>query len=177
MMPIFGDPTSFAVEYEMSEEPHREWMYGRVCYWCKGSRVGDFSSETSLRDVLFQLERMGCDDGQRASDRFDSAPALEVFRLLDGALYGPERPELAIDPEVVESEQWARHKIIPELDVFDDWKGFLVETGRGDRLLLSQGPHSDVVEVVIESGKVGKAMAAACRSLAARYDGFLSEPG
>jgi hypothetical protein len=57
-MPVVGEPSQFAVEYDLNENYGGVWMFGRFCYWCGGQRVGDYEMSTSLRDVLFQLDQI-----------------------------------------------------------------------------------------------------------------------
>jgi hypothetical protein len=33
-MPIVGEPSRFAVEYDLNSDYGGEWMFGRICYWC-----------------------------------------------------------------------------------------------------------------------------------------------
>lgn len=150
-MPVVGDPSRFAVEYDLNENHGGEWMFGRFCYWCGGQRVGDYELGTSLRDVLFQLDQLGRDTALRANRRFSTMSAVDVFRLLDGALFG------AVDLDnarLAEEEQWARHNIFPPVDVLDRWKGFLVESEQVSRLIFAYDPYQDVRELALEPGEV-----------------------
>jgi hypothetical protein len=150
-MPLVGEPSRFAVEYELNASHGGEWMFGRFSYWCGGRRVGDYELGTSLRDVLFQLEQLARDRCLRAGRRFSTMPAIAVFRLLDGALFGTADLNNA---RVAEEEQWARHNIFPPVDVFDSWKGFLVEDEQTARLIFAHDPYLDVTEVSLKAGEV-----------------------
>ena len=87
MMPVFGERSRFAIEFDLDDEHHGAWMYGRFCYWCDGLRVGDYELSTSLRDVLFQLDEQAKYRQRRGNRRFSVMPAEAVFRLLDGAVW------------------------------------------------------------------------------------------
>jgi hypothetical protein len=39
---IIGKKLSFAVEYELNKNHNGVWLYGRLCYWIKGWRVGGY---------------------------------------------------------------------------------------------------------------------------------------
>lgn len=78
-MPIIGETDRFAIEYELNSDYGGVWMFGRICFWCAGCRVGDPEMATSLRDVLFQLDQMRRDVGRRRNSRFTSMPATDVF--------------------------------------------------------------------------------------------------
>jgi hypothetical protein len=150
-MPVVGEPSRFAVEYDLDENFGREWMFGRFCYWCGGQRVGDYELGTSLRDVLFQLDEIAKYKRHCASRRLSTMPAVLVFRLLDAALFGAANLNNA---SVAEEEQWARHKIVPWVDVFDRWKAFLVEDEQTARFVFAGEPYLDVREISLRPGEV-----------------------
>ena len=126
-------------------------MYGRFRYWCGGREVGNFKLVTSLRDVLFMLEGMRRDIGKRQNPRFWQMSPTDMFRLVDGGLFG-QRDIAPLELSI--EEQWARHNISPPVDVFDDWKLFLVEDATKGRIVFSQSPYSEVREVAVSAGEV-----------------------
>jgi Immunity protein 42 len=154
-MPVVGEPTRFAVEYDLNENYGGVWMFGRFCYWCGGQRVGDYEMSTPLRDVLLQLDEIA-KYNDRASRRFSTMSASLVLRLLDAtlfeaALFGGSDPN---NSRVAEEEQWARHKIVPWVDVFDRWKAFLVEDERTARFIFASKPYLDVREISLRPSEV-----------------------
>lgn len=151
-MPIVGEPSRFAVEYDLNENHGDEWMFGRFCYWCGGQQIGDYDLGTSLRDVLFQLDQLARDRHSRVNRRLNSTSATEAFHLLDAALFGISDSSTA---KVAEEEQWAKHNIFPPVDIFDSWKGFLVEDGQTARLIFAHDPYQNVSELTLEPGAVG----------------------
>jgi hypothetical protein len=161
-MPVVGEVSQFAVEYDLNEKHGGEWMFGRFCFWCGGRRIGDYDVSTSLRDVLFQLDQVGRDRGRRFTTRFASAAARDIFRLLDGALFGTADID---NGRMAEEEQWARHNIFPPVDVFDRWKGFLVEDAQSARLVFSSAPYQEVSELALKPGQVDTVLDAARREL------------
>jgi len=151
-MPVVGELSRFAVEYDLNENHGGEWMFGRFCYWIGGRQVGDYELGTSLRDVLFQLEQgVARDKGLRSSRRFSTKSAVDVFRLLRAALFGAADLNNA---GVAEEEQWARHNIVPPVDVFDSWMVFLVEDEEIARLVFAHDPYLDVTELPLKPGEV-----------------------
>lgn len=118
---------------------------------CDGQRVGDYELGTSLRDVLFQLDEIAKYRHSRSSPRFSTLPAVAVFRLIDAALFGSADLNNA---GVAEEEQWARHKIFPAVDVFDPWKGYLVEDGKNARFIFARSPYRDVTEFPLRAGEI-----------------------
>lgn len=81
------------------------WMYGKVCFWIAGSPVGHLDVGTSLRDLLFSIERIRCDRGRGKNPRFDTMSAEETFAILDGALFGSGNPA---HDQIANDEQWSR---------------------------------------------------------------------
>jgi hypothetical protein len=166
-VPIFGDRSRFAVEYELDANHGNEWMFGRFCYWCDGCQVGDYELGTSLRDVLFQLDEIAHYSGRRRNQRFSKMPAAGAFRLLNGTLFG--RPDISAN-RLSEEEQWARHQVLPPLDVFDDWRAFLVESDECARLLYARDPYSHVKEVILMTGEIDALLTAARDSLQRNHE-------
>ncbi|BBU62441.1 hypothetical protein MSC49_23760 [Methylosinus sp. C49] len=167
-MPVFGDPNRFAIEHELDENHGGVWMYGSFCYWCGGRRVGDYELGASLRDVLFQLEQLAkYYERLRANPRFDSMSASAVFHTLHTAFYGETDDDtFALAAE----EQWRRHEVIPNVDVFDNWKGFLVESERAARLIFARAPHVEVTELALNSGEFDSILDAAISALGKIYE-------
>jgi Immunity protein 42 len=166
-MPLLGEPLRFAVEYDLKENHGGDWMFGRFCYWCEGRRIGDYELGTSLRDVLFQLEQLPRDRHLRVGQRLNSKSAIDVFRLLNAALFGTADLNNA---RVAEQEQWARHNILPPVDVFDSWKGFLLEDQQTARFIFAHDPYLDVNEFLLKPGEVYSVLDAALNALSELYE-------
>jgi hypothetical protein len=162
-MVALGDKSRFAVEYELDMSFGGEWMFGRFCYWCGGQAVGDYGLGTSLRDVLFGLDQILKYADRRAATRFEGMSAPDVFRTLYAAFFGPE--ESSADSAVINEEEWARHAIVPAVDVFDHWKGFLVENGVTGRLVVGHLPTDRIHETVLRSGECDEVLRLAQRHL------------
>ena len=162
-MPVVGQPSRFAVEYDLNENHGGAWMFGRFCYWIGGRQVGEYDLGTSLRDVLFQLElAVARNKGLRSSRRFNARSAVDVFRLLHAALFGAADLNNA---EVAVEEQWARHDIVPPVDVFDSWKCFLVEDEQTSRLFFARQPYLEVTEIELTPGEVDAVLKQAVKAL------------
>lgn len=150
-MSIIGEPSRFAIEFELLQHYDGVWLFGKVCFWICNQRVGDYNLGTSLRDFLFQIEQGRCDHGQRMSTRFENMPAKEVIELIDNALFGDNSSQYE---EVAVNEQWARHNIVPAIDVFDNWKVYLIETKTVARIIFCSSEElSDVHECLLTPGE------------------------
>jgi hypothetical protein len=90
-----------------------------------------------------------------------------MFRLLDAVLFG-EADESAVTK--AEQEQWARHQVFPPVDVFDPWKGFLVEDKQTARLVFSSYPYLNISELTLKPGTVDSVLNAANNALNAIYE-------
>jgi Immunity protein 42 len=161
-MPLFGETSRFAVEYDLDAKHGGAWMFGRFCYWSGGRRVGDYELGTPLRDVLFQLDEIAKYGHLRTSQRFSAMPAILVFRLLDGALFGGADLNNA---HVAAEEQWANHQIIPGVDVFLSWKGYLVEDEKTARVIFARAPYLEVSELSLKTGEVDAVLNASRNAL------------
>lgn len=121
----FGDRKSFAVELDLDENYGGVWLYGRFSYWINGEQVGDYNLGTSLRDVLFQMKWILFDCGGRDGGILCNYSSQKVFSWLDETLYGSTESD--IDSEIELPETPARFDINIPVDVFDEWKIYLLE--------------------------------------------------
>jgi hypothetical protein len=164
---IFGHRSTFAIEYSLACDHGGVWMFGNARYWCGGREIGNFSEQTSLRDLLFLLEEMRRDIGKRQNPRFWNMPATDMFRLVDAGLFG----KCDIAPvNLSMDEQWARHNITPSVDVFDDWKVFVVESDTGARAVFSKSPYTGVESVEMNAGEVDAALESTVMALGEIYE-------
>ena len=166
-MPVFGDASRFAIEYELDQSYGAEWMFGRFCYWCGGRRLGDFDLGTSLRDVLFQLERLAAEPDREPTEYLSSKSGSGAFRALDEGLFGSPDAELN---RIAEDEQWARFCILPAVDVFDQWKAFLFEDEDWASIVFGRSPYDELTEVALCSGEAKGVLVAVVSALRRIYE-------
>jgi hypothetical protein len=166
-MPIVGDRSRFAVEYELSNNYGGAWMYGRCRYWCGSKEVGDYTIDTSLRDALFSLDEMRRDMGHRKNPRLWQMAPADMFKMVDGGLFGSRD----IAPlELAEEEQWARHNITPCVESFDRSKIYLVENESIGRIAHSVRPYAEITVVEVGAGEVDAVLESARLSLTEVYE-------
>lgn len=122
---IVGDTRRFGIELVLNDDSGGEWLFGRVCYWLCNQRIGDWELGTSLRDVLFLWERISGDGGYRFNEYLMPMETATLVNTLHRSMFGGTTDD-SLEHRAFE-EQWARHDILPHVDVFDDWKCFLVE--------------------------------------------------
>jgi hypothetical protein len=147
---IVGETARFAMEFQVDANAGGEWLLGKFCYWIAGVRVGDWDRGTSLRDVLLGLDEIAKGRNKRCNARFDGVSAEEVFRVLDDALFGESSAEP--EPHVYE-EEWGFHVFAPNVDVFDAWKVYLVESRAEGRLVVARAPCEVIGEEVLRAGE------------------------
>jgi hypothetical protein len=138
----FGDRHSFAVQLELDRDYNGTWLFGRFCYWINATEVGNFDLGTSLRDVFFSMKWIVVDCGHRHGMALCDLPADEVFQLLNGLLYDPN--EIISNGYLPETP--ARFDITPKVDVFDDWKIFLLECAECDCLIYKRLASTSSIE-------------------------------
>ncbi len=130
---IIGKKSRFAIEWEFAADPVGMFLQGRVCFWVGGVRVGNYELDTTLSDVLINLAHLVGDCGKRQSHRLRHLSPADAFSTLQRGLFDSD-PLLSL---VVEEEQWARFDISIPVDVFDDWRMYLIDCGSQSRLLVS----------------------------------------
>ncbi len=119
---LAGNKNTFAVEYELDTNHGGEWLYGKICYWIDNHRVGDYELGTSLRDVLFQLKNIVYDSGNRNEVDLCQLSPDEIFYQLNELIYGDQDISFPVTIDMP-----ARFEIKIPVDVFDEWKVFLVD--------------------------------------------------
>lgn len=166
---IFGDKQTFAVELELDENPGGAWLFGHFCYWIGGVRVGDYEVSTSLRDVLAGMKWVVHDCGNRDGGALCGSKPQTIFSRLDASLYGSD--ECDGDDSFRLPDTPARFEITLAVEVFNEWKAFLVECGDEARLLYRKVDGADATAVTIPTGLFDKATRAAYDYLDQMHEG------
>jgi len=143
----FGDINTFGVDLELDENHGGAWLYGKLCYWINGSQVGDFDLGTSLRDAYFQMKWLVHDRGNRDGGLLCTLPNHDVFFQLDSFLYDSEQDVKHQGIETPESP--ARFEVKIPIDVFDDWKIYLIQCGNVATILYKNINRGDLASFVM----------------------------
>lgn len=159
----FGQRESFAVSADIDADCGGEWLYGKFCYWIAGTAVGDYAVGTSLRDVLFQMKHVISDCGNRDGGKLCELPHQDIFDKLDTLLYG----NAAVNPDDIDSP--ARFNISIPVDVFDEWKIYLVECGDSARIIFKKNSDKNIKLHVLRKGEFDEAIKEAYRHLDSVY--------
>ncbi|MCE3199835.1 immunity 42 family protein [Paenibacillus sonchi] len=163
---IFGEHSIFAVEFELDQEYNGVWLFGKFCYWVRGKRVGDYELGTSLRDVLFSLDTLVQDNGNRTQMELFGLSGSDLFTRLDGALFGYER---TLYDEVAVKETWARFNVTLPIDIFDGCKVYLIDNLEMSRMLFRNLNEVEVQEEKFEKGLFDDVISRAHQELAILY--------
>ena len=153
---LIGDSERFAIEFEVDEEKLAdvqlsEWLFGRIRFWCCGQQVGRYENDTTIRDVAIESERLLMNEGKRRDETLASLSAVEVTRIILQALYvnhGQSDEQVRLD-----NERFGRLVVTPQVDVFDEWRMFLVEAERGGRLIWQRKTDEVVRECALREGE------------------------
>lgn len=164
---LFGDKRSFAVEFELNDDYGGSWLFGKFCYWVHGVQVGDFLLGTSLRDVLFQLKYPISDCGNRYDEQLCCSNGKELFDYIDSRLYGENN---LISPFQTEVEIPARFNVTLQVDIFDQWKIFIIDCKDKTKIVFRNTLDNDVSEFWISNGEFDRAIKAAYSELNRLYD-------
>lgn len=87
---IIGCREGFAIEYAYVRgwvTKGQTWLYGHICFWAGGERLGDFEDTYTFGVVIAQGKHILSHRGTRYDPDLMSKSAQEVFRILDNALY------------------------------------------------------------------------------------------
>ena len=139
---IFGNIKIFAIECQLNPDDGGEWLFGKLCYWIDGTRVGDYELGTSLRDVLFQMKYIVHYRGRRSGRGLCHLDRKECFDIIDSILYGDDNHIGSID---IPDEVLKFNAKIP-VDVFDDWKIFCIECEENLTILYKKNNSKNIKE-------------------------------
>ena len=164
---IFGEINRFAIELDLCNEGADIEMYGQVCYWISGNRIGNFDLVDSLRDVLFCWERMACDKN-RSGQELLQLNTQDLLRTLYCGLYGHGCPDQDTDLNRGIEFEWARHNINPGTLGFSGWRVFVVESPDIARCVYAQ-TDGIAMEESLRLGEFDNALDGAIAYLLAEY--------
>jgi hypothetical protein len=144
---ILGDITRFAIQWELDPNQEGKYLLGRICFWVGSIRIGNYEIGTALSDVLVNLAHIIGDCGKRSGDRFCHLSPENAFSLLHKGLFHSDSSL----SQIVEDESWARFCVSLPVDIFDNWRLYLVDCESRSRLLVGcMHEESDTFEFLLE---------------------------
>lgn len=166
---FFGNIHRFAIELAFDNNTGEEWMFGRVCYWICGERVGDYESGTSLRDFMFALERISGDADKRENEYLWPLITEILVNTLQESMFGSTRDNDALERRAIQ-EHWATHNINPAVDIFDEWSIYLVENDCSGRCVCLHHPTTSYNECFLARGEFDSVVKTVLLTLLHKYD-------
>ncbi|WP_443192588.1 Imm42 family immunity protein [Pseudomonas indica] len=166
---LIGIKEVFGVEYEIDTNHGGVWLFGKLCYWIAGERIGDYDLGTSLRDALFQMKTLIGDAGRRFVDEetFNSSPS-DLFHAIDNSIYGEGDMRSGLD-----IDESARFNISMPIDVFDEWKIYMLENKDKALILYKSSGQKVVSSLLLNQGEFDEAIRRIHDELNKRYDAEL----
>jgi hypothetical protein len=162
---IVGNKHSFAVEYELDINYGGEWLYGKICYWIDNKRIGDYDLGTSLRDVLFQLKYIVYDSGNRDGGELCRMLPNELFYQLNELIYGNQDIVFQVTIDMP-----ARFEIRIPVDIFDNWKIFLIDCKDISLILFKSIVDDNINVAYIENKEFDKVIDEVFKNLDHKYE-------
>ena len=169
---LFGDTNRFGIEFEISPNPVGTWMYGPICYWLCGLQVGDYEQITSLRDALYWLEHILWDAGTRVNQNLMRLDTEDLVNMLSHSMFGNHPVNEVLESRAIE-EQWARHIIDPEIEIFSGWHIYLVEEGNVGRCVYHNSETDRYYECRLKYGEFDQVLREAVQSLQQHYEALV----
>jgi hypothetical protein len=153
---FIGDKSRFAIEYELDETdlPPAEaarWLYGRICWWARGERIGTYAEHETTGEISGALRFILKEEGTRFNRELFQMPSEDALMLIVKALYlddGQSDEQMAED-----ARKFSRFYVSPGSDVFDDWRIVLIEGERSAKLLWCRQDYGPVQESILELGE------------------------
>lgn len=160
----FGDRTRFGISMELDSDYRSEWLYGKFCYWINSIQVGDYKLGTSLRDVLFQMKYILFDNGNRNGGELCGLSSDDVYLIIDKELYGNEK-NAVVSQQI---EMPARFNVSIPVDIFNQWKVYLIECRDNARVMYSI--NASVYDFHLEVGEFDTVFEAVYKKLDSFYN-------
>jgi hypothetical protein len=126
---LIGEPSQFAIQYEIDRsqpiETQRDWLLGWLCFWANGDQIGDYKLGGSLVVAAGLLSEITKWRGQRCDPALAQLSDEALFNAIHDALYVDRGQTL--EEAQRDSERYSKFLALPEFEVFNDWKAFVLE--------------------------------------------------
>jgi hypothetical protein len=164
----FGNRQNFAVQFELDKNYGGSWLYGKLCYWINSIQVGDYDLGTSLRDVLFQMKWVVNDCGNRNGEILCGLGPHDIFSAIDGLLYEDNEDKYVSEIQLPGTP--ARFEIKIPVDIFDQWKIYLIDCDNTAKILFKNINDTDIHVAIIAMGEFDSVIKEVYDSLNKLYD-------
>jgi hypothetical protein len=127
---LIGERAAFAVECTVLSGTDGGPLYGVLCYWVAGVKVGDLKQERFLYSIVPFLKTVVANQGRRPPRPGLSGDVRAMLTLVRDRLYGSSGRV----PGASDAGTFEPYVVTPNDETFDGFLGILVE--RGDRETL-----------------------------------------
>lgn len=160
---LIGQRDRVAFEFERTRWPdgYESWIYGYMCLWAGGERIGKHDEEVAMTVALASFPNFLKHTGKRIDRELMAMPKERAFTTLYGALY---QGDDLTDEEIDELSERYRHFEISDggFDYYDGWKAFLIEDKLVGRIIWRK-PDGTIHEARVGAGEFDRVV-----------DGFLT---
>jgi hypothetical protein len=175
---MIGSRERFAIEYAYVRgwvTEGQKWLYGHICFWAGGKRLGDFDDTVTLGVAIAEGNHILSHRGTRCDPELMSKSAQESFRIMDNALY--EDDERTLEEIEADGAKYWRFAVHALTEAFDRWKVYLVEDELRARLIWRQLHDDDctVHEAILLPGEFDDILEAVVQELQRMHDEFTEE--
>jgi hypothetical protein len=159
-----GDPSVFAIEFEISDFKARMWNehWGRLWLWVGGGIVGNLDEFEMIQTGLDSLLATAREERDRASEALQGLSAEDALNAVMNAGYGEEESRDAHSLSVSEG-CLAAVEVLPRLTAyfFDGWEAILLECGVSKRFVYRH-EGKETFEVLLPTGAFAQVVGEAC---------------
>ena len=152
---LIGQPDRIAVEFDLwpSEAGHKKWLFGTMCLWAGGERIGRDDEQCAMTVALASFPDVLAQAGKRGDAALMAMPAPAAFETMHDAIYGDDGDTRSGREISALAREYGRFDVLPGgFDAFDGWKAFLIEDRMAARLLW-RSPDGAVHETRIGTGE------------------------
>jgi hypothetical protein len=148
----FGQTERFAVECEVTLPPS-SFLFGHICLWVGGERLGDFSQLVILTAPAFFFRDLLRFTGQRYDPVFESMSGTEALDFLHRVLYDDEDATLQESRQL--QQRFARYCLCPGGgEAFDGEFVACIEYLNKDRLIWRSHHNAAIGDLFLDHGEI-----------------------
>ena len=171
---IIGNKYTFAIQFDVNPELDN-WLFGHLCFIVNQIEIGNYSDETSLSTALGALRDLLWFEGIRNEPELFGLDKTELFWKIDNALYGDT--DLSIEKCYENWEIFGKFEVLKGTEIFDNWKGYLIEHNEKGRLIIKNEQQKEVNEYFIKAGELDSVIKELVNFFEQNYSQFLFSRG
>jgi Immunity protein 42 len=144
---LLGSKERFGIEFEI-DNITPTGIYGHLCFWAGDYKIGDYEELNSVNSATFGIEALLEYKGLRYEPTLWNQPTSVVFHTIHDAIYldtGQSDEQVTLDFK----RYWGFSAIPDGYEIFDDWKGYLIQGDTTARYLWKYYHEPTIHEVVL----------------------------